>query len=100
MPDPPAAKLSPQALQLLSESRTGLEGDQQVDLLIRVRPEAVAGAREKLAQSGASVRTEAGDVMTASAPVSALETLAGLEEVVAIEVATPLFGESPLPPTE
>ena len=99
MPDPPAAKLSPQALQLLSDQQGGLESPQQVDLLIRVTPEAVTGAREKLEQSGASVRTEAGDVVTASAPVSALESLAGLEEVVAIEVATPLFGES-APPTE
>ena len=99
MPDPPAAKLSPQAQQLLSERPEGLEGDPHVDLRIRVSQDA-AGARERLEQSGASVRTEAGDVVTASAPISALETLAGLEEVVAIEVATPLFGESPLPPTE
>lgn len=98
MPVPRSAKLSPQAVQLLSERPGGLEGDPHVDLLIRVSQD-VAGAREKLEQSGASVRTEAGDVVTASAPVSALETLAGLEEVVAIEVATPLFGESP-PPTE
>lgn len=99
MPDPPSAKLSPQAVQLLSDQSEGLERDPRVDLLIRLTQDAVGGARERLEDSGASVRTEAGDVVTASAPVSALPALAELDEVVAIEVATPLFGESP-PPTE
>jgi len=99
MPDPPSAKLSPQAVQLLSGESGSLEGDPRVDLLIRLTPEAVGGARQRLEDSGASVRTEAGDVVTASAPVSALQALADLDEVVAIDVATPLFGESP-PPTE
>ena len=95
MPDPPSAKLSPQALQLLSD-RSGSDEGRRVDLLIRVSQD--VGARERLEGSGASVRTEAGDVFTASAPLSALEALAELDAVVAIEVATPLFGE--LPPTE
>lgn len=95
MPDPPSAKLSPQALQLLSERSGSDDEGRPVDLLIRVSQEAGAGARERLEDSGASVRTEAGDVFTASAPLSALRSLAGLDAVVAIEVATPLFGESP-----
>jgi hypothetical protein len=98
MPDTPSAKLSPQAARLLSEQPADVEEDRQVDLLIRVNRDAAVGARERLEGSGASVRTEAGDVVTASAPISTLPALAELDEVVAIEVATPLYGESP--PTE
>ncbi|HEV2811741.1 MAG TPA: hypothetical protein VGW10_00705 [Solirubrobacteraceae bacterium] len=95
MPDP-SAKLSPQTRLLISEQREGVESAEPVDLLIRVSDE--AAARERLEACGASVRTVAGDVVTASAPVSALQPIAELDDVVAIEVSTPLYGESP--PTE
>ena len=91
-PDP-SGKLSPQARQLLAGPE-GAEGAVSVDLLIRVSA-AVPSARDRLEAAGVTVRTVAGDVVTASAPVSALRPLAELDDVVAIEVATPLFGESP-----
>lgn len=91
----PSSKLSPQTRQLLREGDDSARGGQSVDVLIRVREPSEAGWREQMEAAGASVRTVAGDVCTATVPVSAVGSLAELDQVVAIEVATPLFGESP-----
>ena len=93
----PSSKLSPQALRLLAASQDRAE-DQSVDVLIRIDDHAGRGWREQLEAAGASLRTVAGDVCTASVALSALHHLAELHEVRAIEVTTPLYGEAP--PTE
>jgi hypothetical protein len=91
-----SAKLSPQTRELLSKRGESAESDEQVDVLIRCTDD--PAVRESLEQRGVSVRTVAGDVVSAAAPVSALEALAELPEVQSIEVSTPLYGEES-PPT-
>jgi hypothetical protein len=90
-------KLSSRARLLVSEveAREGAP-DERVDLLIRT---AVHGeeARERLEATGAEVRTVAGDVCTASAPVSALDRLAALDEVIAIDAGGEMEPEEPPP---
>jgi hypothetical protein len=49
--------------------------------------------RARIEAAGAQVRTVAGDVLSATAPLSALDRLAELDDVVAIDVAEPLWPE-------
>ncbi len=93
----PYSKLSPQTRRLLAERRTEDDDGRPVDVLIRMRADAEVKTLQQVEgkAGGAQVRTVAGDVATASAPLGALLALAELHEVVAIEVTTPLEGEAP-----
>lgn len=94
MTDPggdPGGKISPRARQLRAEAGS----DREIDLLIRTTAPAEGAARARLEAAGARVRTVAGDVCTASAALSSLDDLAGLPEVVAIEVSEELAPEAP-----
>lgn len=99
MPDPgggPSNKLSSRARQLRAGGGAGESApDRELELLIRTSGEIGDEARGRLEAAGATVRTVAGDVLTASAPLSALDGLAELEEVVAIEVSEALAPEEP-----
>lgn len=80
---------------MLGEVQAGLRAaDERVDLLIGVASEG-AETLERLEASGADVRTMAGDVFTASAPLSALTRLADLDDVASIEPSGELFTEGP-----
>lgn len=91
-------KLSSRARQLLSEVESGQRASEdRVDLLIGIALE-TPEARKRLEASGAEVRTMAGDVYTASAPLSALDRLAELEDVASIDASGELYPEA-RPPT-
>jgi hypothetical protein len=91
-------KLSSRARQLLSDVESGQRAsEERVDLLIGVTAEGPQ-AREALERHGAEVRTMAGDVYTASAPLSALDRLADLDDVASIEASGELYPEE-RPPT-
>jgi len=93
VPDGRSEKLSSRARQMLAGVQSG-DGttDERVDLLIRTTADG-SDSRERLEAMGAEVRTVAGDVSTASAPLSALDRLAELDDVVSIEVSGELFPE-------
>jgi hypothetical protein len=87
-------KLSSRARQLLSGagSQEGTS-EERVDLLIRTTAQPGPEARARLEAAGAELRTVAGDVSTASAPLSALDRLAELDDVVSIDVSGELYPE-------
>ncbi|MGH9251440.1 MAG: hypothetical protein ACRD0W_18245 [Acidimicrobiales bacterium] len=92
-------KLSSRARRLLSDVQLReAASDEWVDLLIRTAGHGDE-AREILEATGAVVRTVAGDVCTASAPLSALDRLAELDDVISIDVSGELFPEM-RPPTD
>ena len=94
-----SSKLTGQARSLVARHRERPEGSAQpASLLIRLTGEPYEATKARLEDAGASIGTVAGDVVTASAPVEAVETLADLDEVVSIDAATELHGERP--PTE
>ncbi len=84
-----SAKLGSEAKQRLAEA--GADADEEVDVLVRLRAEPDAAALEQLGQAGATVRTVAGDVVTASTTLSALEGLAELDDVMYLELSRPLY---------
>lgn len=84
-------KLGPELRILLA---SGISApDERVDILLRVSQAPEAGTWAALASAGLEVRTIAGDVLTASAPVHRLEEIAGLEEVAYVELSRPMGPE-------
>ena len=94
-PERLSSKLSPQARKLLQDRRDSPEGSATVEVLIRVKDPDREGWRENLEATGASVRTVAGDVCTATVAVAALSSVVELQDVMALEVSTPLHPEPP-----
>lgn len=83
------AKLGSEAKLRLAEA--GADAAEEVDVLIQLRAEPDAETVAELGRAGAAVRTVAGDVVTASTTLSALEGLAALDDVVYLELSRPLF---------
>ena len=83
-------KVGPEIAMLL-ESNTA-ESHEQVDLVLQVSGDAAA-VRGRLEELDATVRTVAGDVVTARCPIQNLETIAELDEVVYVELSRPLHTE-------
>ena len=94
-PERLSSKLSPQARKLLQDRGASPEETGSVEVLIRIKDPDREGWRENLEQAGASVRTVAGDVCTATVAVSALPSVVELRDVLALEVSTPLHPEPP-----
>lgn len=84
-----SAKLGSEVKLRLAEA--GAESDEVVDVLIRLRAEPDAAAVERIGQAGATVRTVAGDVVTASTTLRALEVIAELDDVMYLELSGPLY---------
>lgn len=84
-------KLSPEAKQLV-EGVTGAvaEGGAETDVLVRTTHPVSGADRAALDALGVTVRTVAGDVLTARLPVDRLAALAGLPLVAYVEVSRPL----------
>jgi len=83
-------KVGPEIAMLL-DSDTG-ESHERVDLVLQVAGDAAA-VRGRLEGLDATVRTVAGDIVTASCPVQNLAAVAGLDEVVYVELSRPLHSE-------
>ncbi|MFB4304302.1 hypothetical protein [Actinomadura sp. NTSP31] len=64
-----------------------------VEVLIRVKGEPDDRQREQLVSAGASVRTVAGEVLTASLAAADIGPVTDLDHVVYVELAQPLFPE-------
>ncbi len=69
------------------------DADASVAVLVRGRESFRPEQLEALRAAGASVRTVAGDVLTADAPVSAIQKLADQEFVVEVALSQPLYPE-------
>jgi hypothetical protein len=91
MPDNEAArKLSPEAKQLI-QAVTGTTGSHdETDVLVRTTRPVSNVDRAALRRLGVTVRTVAGDVLTARLPVDRLAEFAGLPVVAYVEVSRPL----------
>jgi len=92
-------KLSSDARELLEaaalEPGALTEARGEVDVLVRTARKPTSADRARLESLGATVRTVAGDVLTAHIPVGQLERLADLDVVAYIEISQPLAPEQP-----
>lgn len=84
-------KVGPEIAMLLDSEPAESHG--QVDLILQVTSDAGADTGVRLAEVGATMRTVAGDVVTASCPVRSLEAVVGLDEIVYVELSRPLHRE-------
>lgn len=84
-------KVGPELKMLVA--RESADPDDRVDVLVRLVEEAGESTRDRLAEVGLTVRTVAGDVLTASCPVRSLDVVADLDEVVYLELSRPLHTE-------
>jgi hypothetical protein len=96
-------KLSSDAKQLIDAAAVGQgtteEAHAQTDVLVRTSRPVSSDDRSTIESLGVTVRTVAGDVLTAHVPVDRLQELADLEVVAYIEVSRPLMPEG-LPTNE
>jgi hypothetical protein len=92
-------KLSPEAKQLASATvanqSVSRQGLREANVLVRTTREVSTADRARLESIGATVRTVAGDVLTACIPIDRLEVLAGLDVVAYVELSRPLRSERP-----
>jgi hypothetical protein len=90
-------KLSPDAKQLFRGAARGRgvppEARGKTDVLVRTTQEVSSDDRARLESLGATIRTVAGDVLTARIPVDRLNDLAELDVVVYVEISRPLMQE-------
>lgn len=89
-------KLTGQARSLVARHRERAgeaKAQEPASLLIRLTEEPPEATKARIEDAGASIGTVAGDVVTAYAPVEAVEALADLDEVVSIDAASQLHGE-------
>jgi hypothetical protein len=93
-----SAKLGPEAKLLIQSRQAGAE--ERVDVLLRLREEPTPETRRRLEESGVQLRTIAGDIVTASLASDSLEQVADLEDVLHLELSTPLFREEQPVPAE
>ena len=84
-------KVGPEIAMLL-EAGTA-ESREQVDLILQVSGDAGPEVGSRLEELGATVRTVAGDIITANCPVQNLEAVAELDLVVYVELSRPLHSE-------
>jgi hypothetical protein len=92
------SKLSGPVRRLLDEQSAG-EGEgasgQPASLLIRLSAEPDEKTKARIERVGCSIGTVAGDVLTASMPIEAVEAIADLDEVVSVDATSELYGEGP-----
>jgi hypothetical protein len=90
-------KLSSDAKQLIDAAAVGQDTTEgahaQTDVLVRTTRPVSSDDRSTIESLGVTVRTVAGDVLTARVPVDRLQELADLEVVVYVEVSRPLMTE-------
>lgn len=84
-----SAKLGSEAKLRLAEAPA--DSAEEVDVLIQLRAEPDAETVAEIGRAGATVRTIAGDVVTATTTLPALEGLAALDDVVYLELSRPLY---------
>ncbi len=85
-------KLGPELKLTLEEAARGGE-EVPIAVLARIERGLTDGRRAQLADIGAVVRSEAGDVVTMTLPVSAIASLIALDWVVYVEASRPLSPE-------
>jgi hypothetical protein len=91
MPDDEVArKLSPEAKQLILGAVDRAGSHTETDVLVRITGPVSSADRAALAEWGVTVRTVAGDVLSARLPVDRLAEFAGLPVVAYVEVSRPL----------
>ena len=81
-------KVGPEIAMLLAIQTA--ESDEQVDLILRLSAPADEAVSTRLEELGATLRTVAGDVVTAVCPVRSLSAVSELDEVVYVELSRPL----------
>lgn len=69
------------------------EAGHETDVLVRTTRDVSCDDRARLESLGATVRTFAGDVLTARIPVDRLDALADLDVVAYVEISRPLRQE-------
>jgi len=98
-PESRTRKLSPEAQQLahaaVANQSVSRQGPGEANVLVRTTREVSTADRARLESIGATVRTIAGDVLTACIPIDRLEVLAGLDVVAYVELSRPLRSEMP-----
>ena len=87
-----AGKLGPELKLTLEEAARGGEVE-PIAVLARVQRGLTDAHRAQLTEIGAVLRSEAGDVVTMTLPVSAIATLIALDWVVYLEASRPLSAE-------
>ena len=88
-------KLNARGRYLLQAAETQAARAAEVSLFVRGREPFTEQQVHELEEHGARVRTVAGDVLTASAPLDSLDVLTDSDFVVAVEVSEPLYPEEP-----
>lgn len=90
-------KLSSDAKQLIDAAAVGQGGTKEaaceIDVLVRTTRILSTDDQSRLESLGATVRTIAGDVLTARVPVNRLRELADLDVVAYVEISRPLTSE-------
>lgn len=88
-------KLDSQARLLLQRAQTTeLEASTMIGLLLRVSPGFGPTHQKKLESDGLHIRTEAGDVLTADAPIDALPRICEHDFVLAVQVSETLYTDA------
>jgi hypothetical protein len=87
-----ADKLDPTLRRLLDSSDEG-ERVRRVDVIVAVSSPPSEADLQTLRDCGLAVRSVIGDVLTGSAPLSAVPRIAAHEAIVKIEASTPLYPE-------
>ena len=89
-------KLSSDARQLIDAmalDQGAVETPAETDVLVRTKRQVSSDDRSALESLGATVRTVAGDILTARVPVDRLDELAELDVVTYVEISRPLVPE-------
>lgn len=84
-------KVGPELKMLVAHESPAPE--ERVDVLVRLVEEPDEPALGHLTEAGLTVRTVAGDVLTASCSVRSLEAVADLDEVAYVELSRQLHTE-------
>lgn len=87
-----AGKLGPELKLILEEAARGSE-EESIAVLAQVQQGLTDARRARLAAIGAVLRSEAGDVVTMTMPVSAITSLVVFDWVVYVEASRPLAPE-------
>jgi hypothetical protein len=87
-----AEKLDPN-LQAMVESPTPLQPDETVQVIVGLARPASQHQLEALRNSGLQVRSVIGDVLTGSAKIGKIRSIAENELVTTIEASAPLYPE-------
>lgn len=88
-----SSKFSP-ATKLHLSQMSDSDKESVVEIMMRTRSRLTDDQKTDLNSMGVELRTEAGDILTASVKTVSLPILADLDFVISIEIATNLFPDS------